>query len=114
MAPPDILAAASLPWRDFDGVPGVRYKVLRHHEERRGVTLLLQFDAGASYPAHRHPEGEEYYVLDGTLRDGGHEYGAHTFVYHAPGSVHRPTSRTGCTLLVTLPAHIEPVLKERE
>lgn len=109
MTPPDILDTTGMPWRDFDAAPGVRYKVLRHHAGRRGITLLLQFDAGASYPAHRHPEGEEYYVLDGTLRDGGREYGAHTFVVHAPGSVHRPHSPTGCTLLVTLPAHIERI-----
>ena len=105
----DILDTAALPWRDFDDAPGVRYKVLRHHEGRRGITLLLQFAPGASYPAHRHPEGEDYYVLDGTLQDGARSYGAHTFVHHAPGSVHGPASPTGCTLLVVLPAHIERV-----
>jgi anti-sigma factor ChrR (cupin superfamily) len=107
MSRPEIVDAAALEWRGFPAAPGVRYKVLRHHAERRGITLLLQFDAGASYPVHRHPEGEEYYVLEGTLLDGGREYGPGTFVYHAPGSAHRPASRTGCTLLVTLPAHIE-------
>ena len=104
---PDIVAVDARPWRDFAEAPGVRYKVLRHHAGRRGITLLLQFDAGAAYPTHRHPEGEEYFVLDGSVQDGGHSYGAHTFVYHPPGSAHRPASSTGCTLLVTLPAHIE-------
>ncbi len=96
-------------WRPFPEAPGVRYKVLRHHEGRRGITLLLQFDAGAAYPAHRHPEGEEYFVLQGSLEDGGRTYGAHTYVWQPPGSVHRPASPDGCTLLVTLPAHIERV-----
>ena len=104
---PEILATDALSWSEFADAPGVRYKVLRHHEGRRGITLLLQFDPGAHYPAHRHPEGEEYYVLDGTLVDGGQEYGPHTFVHQPPGSTHRPASRTGCTLLVSLPAHIE-------
>jgi anti-sigma factor ChrR (cupin superfamily) len=81
--------------------------VLRHHAERRGITLLLQFEPGARYPAHRHPAGEEYYVLEGTLQDGSHEYGPHTFVYQPPGSVHSPRTRDGCTLLVVLPEHIE-------
>jgi anti-sigma factor ChrR (cupin superfamily) len=103
----DIVSAQKQPWREFPEAPGVRFKVLRHHAERRGITLLLQFDAGAFYPAHRHPEGEEYYVLQGTLQDGGRTYGADTFVYQPPGSTHRPTSPTGCTLLVCLPAHIE-------
>jgi quercetin dioxygenase-like cupin family protein len=104
---PHILDTTTLDWRPFDDAPGVHYKVLRHHDERRGITLLLRFDPGARYPTHRHPEGEEYYVLEGQLEDAGREYGPHTFVYYAPGSVHRPASRTGCTLLVTLPAHIE-------
>jgi anti-sigma factor ChrR (cupin superfamily) len=104
---PDVLDVNSLPWRDFDRAPGVRYKVLRHHEGRRGITLLLRFEPGAHYPAHRHPAGEEYYVLEGTLEDGAHSYGPHTYVYQPPGSAHRPASPTGCVLLVTLPAHIE-------
>jgi len=102
-----ILDTQTLEWRDFEEAPGVRYKVLRHHEGRRGLTILLQFEPGASYPTHRHPEGEEYYVLDGDMRDGAHTYGTNTYVYHPPGSVHRPMSPSGCTLLVTLPAHVE-------
>ena len=102
-----VLDTRSREWRSFEEAPGVHYKVLRHHEGRRGITLLLRFDAGAHYPTHRHPEGEEYYVLDGELRDGKRSYGAGTFVYHPPGSVHSPRSTTGCTLLITLPAHIE-------
>lgn len=104
---PQTFDTRSVEWREFEEAPGVRYKVLRHHEGRRGITLLLRFDAGAHYPAHRHPEGEEYYVLEGALRDGGHTYGAHTYVYQPPGSVHRPASPSGCVLLVHLPAHIE-------
>ena len=104
---PEILDTGAVDWRDFDDAPGVHYKVLRHHEGRRGISLLLRFDAGARYPAHRHPEGEEYFVLNGDLRDGASTYGAHTYVYHPPGSVHTPVSPNGCTLLILLPAHIE-------
>lgn len=102
-----IVDSHAQPWREFPEARGVRYKVLRHHPERRGITLLLRFDAGAVYPAHRHPEGEEYYVLHGTLQDGGRTYGAETYVFHPPESAHRPSSPTGCTILVVLPAHIE-------
>ena len=101
------VATQERPWREFPEAPGVRYKVLRHHAGRRGITLLLQFDPGAAYPAHRHPAGEEYFVLQGTLQDGGRTYGTDTFVYQPPGSAHRPVSPTGCTLLVSLPAHVE-------
>lgn len=104
---PEVIDTASLAWRDFENAPGVRYKVLRHHDEKRGITLLLQFAPGAAYPTHRHPGGEEYFVLEGTLEDAGRSYGAQSYVYQPPGSVHRPASHTGCVLLVALPAHIE-------
>ena len=104
-----IVDTPTLQWREFVDAPGVRYKVLRHHKDRRGITLLLQFAAGASYPAHRHPEGEEYYVLEGSLDEAGATYGVGSFVYHPPDSVHRPGSAEGCTLLITLPAHIERI-----
>ena len=105
-----IVDTESMSWRSFPEAEGVRYKVLRHHKDRVGITLLLQFDAGASYPAHRHPEGEEYFVLEGSLEEAGVRYGTGSYVYHPPGSVHQPRSAAGCTLLITLPAHIEPVV----
>ena len=38
------------------GVTGVFVKVLRYDEAtRRAPTILLKFDAGATYPAHNHP-----------------------------------------------------------
>ena len=62
-----IVDVQQLEWRAFAAAPGVRYKVLRHHADRRGITLLLHFDPGASYPAHRHPEEELIFVKEGTL-----------------------------------------------
>lgn len=96
-------------WRAFDEAPGVSFRVLETHRPGTGVTLMLRFEAGASYPAHRHPEGEEYYVLDGELTDAGRVYGKGTYVSHPPASVHRPQSATGATVLVFLPAAIEIV-----
>jgi quercetin dioxygenase-like cupin family protein len=106
---PERLATDSIPWRVFPEAIGVEYKVLRKHAEHGGSTLLLRFAPGADYPAHRHPRGEEYYVLSGTLNDGAHTYHAGDYLYYAPGSVHRPSSRDGCTVLVVLPARVEMV-----
>jgi quercetin dioxygenase-like cupin family protein len=103
------LDTTSMDWRPFDEAPGVSFRVLKTHRPGTGVTLMLRFDAGAAYPAHRHPEGEEYYVLDGELTDAGKSYGAGTYVYHPPGSVHRPSSGPGATVLVFLTAGIEVV-----
>lgn len=98
----------TLPWRNTP-YEGVRWKKLRFDAETGRSAVLLRFDPGTSYGAHRHPGGEEYYVLEGSLEDGGGTWSAGTYVHHPPGSVHRPSSRQGCLLLVVLPQPIEPV-----
>lgn len=98
----------TLPWRDSP-YEGVRWKKLRYDAATGESTVMLEFAPGAAYGAHRHPKGEQYFVLEGSLEDGGRRYGAGTFVHHAPDSVHRPTSAEGCLLLVTLPHPIEDI-----
>lgn len=109
-APPrgsKFLATAEMPWRPFPEAPGVSFRVLKTHRPGTGVTLMLRFEPGTSYPAHRHPGGEEYYVLEGELRDGAEHYGAGTYVWHPPGSVHAPRSDKGAVVLIILPEGIE-------
>ena len=100
------LETESIPWRESP-YPGVRWKKLRFDEASGESAVLLQFTPGASYGTHRHPGGEQYLVLDGTLEDGGRSYGRGTYVHHGPGSVHRPSSREGCLLFVILHRPIE-------
>lgn len=97
-------------WREFADAPGVSYKTLRKHADgsgQGGLTLLLKFAAGAKYHTHRHPAGEEYYVVEGTLNDLGKEWPVGSYVWHPPGSVHRPFSERGCVVLVVLPQAVE-------
>jgi len=101
-----VVAADDLPWRPSPH-EGVEWKKLRF--DGRGSVVLLRFAPGASYGAHRHPEGEEYWVIEGTIIDGGRTHGPGTWIEHPPGSVHRPRSADGCLLLVRLPAPIEPL-----
>ncbi len=96
----------ALPWRDSP-YPGVAWKKLHYDADTGESAVLLRFDPGASYGAHRHPEGEDYLVLEGSLEDGGTTYGAGTYVRHGPGSAHRPRSRQGCLLFVRLARPIE-------
>jgi anti-sigma factor ChrR (cupin superfamily) len=114
MPEPDPKALESLvvqadlkPWKGFPDVRGVEYRVLRKHPVDGGLTLLLRFAKGVGYPAHRHPGGEEYYMLEGDLRDGGRSYGRGAYVWHPPGSIHAPSSPGGCELIVVLPRAIE-------
>jgi len=95
-----------LPWRETPH-SGVRWKKVSFDGE--ASVVLLDFAPGASYEAHRHPGGESYFVISGSLRDGGRTYGEGTWVVHPPGSTHKPSSPEGCRLLVLLAAPIEPL-----
>lgn len=97
---------AALAWRESPW-PGVRWKKLFFDPESGESAVLLSFAPGASYGAHRHPAGEQYLVLEGELEDGGARYGRGAYVRHPAGSAHKPASRTGCLLFVTLPRPIE-------
>ncbi len=102
------VAAQSLPWRPTP-CAGVTWKKLYFDPESGESAVLLRFEAGATYDAHRHPEGESYLVLEGELEDGGRRYGPLTYVRHAAGSAHRPHSPTGALVFVSLPKPIEPL-----
>jgi quercetin dioxygenase-like cupin family protein len=71
--------------------------------------VLLRFEPGASYGAHRHPEGEQYFVIEGEVTDGADTWGPGSYVWHPPGSVHAPRSKQGCLLFVSLLKPIEIV-----
>ena len=97
---------ADLPWRASPHA-GVTWKKLRFDPATGSSAVLLRFEPGARYGRHKHPGGEDYLVLEGSLEEGGRTWGAGSFVHHPPGSSHRPSSAEGCLLFVTLPAPIE-------
>lgn len=100
------LDANELEWRDTPH-DGVQWKKLRFDPESGESAVLLRFAPGSEYGAHRHPKGEQYFVLEGSLDDGASTYGPGRYVYYPPGSAHRPCSAEGWLLFVTLPAPIE-------
>ncbi|HET6204275.1 MAG TPA: cupin domain-containing protein [Planctomycetota bacterium] len=94
------------PWRESP-YAGVRWKKIRFDAATGESAVLLHFDPGAAYGTHRHPEGEQYLVLEGALEDGDRTWGTGTYVWHPRGSVHTPRSKKGCLLFVELPRPIE-------
>ena len=80
---------------------------------RAAPTILLKFAAGAGYPVHNHPGGEEIFVLEGDLRLGRDHLFAGNYLYTAPGKIHAARSVNGCILLVKTPKDVE-ILKKRE
>lgn len=98
----------ALEWRETP-YAGVRWKKLAFDKQSGRSAVMLRFEPGAAYGTHRHAAGEEYLVLEGSLEDGGRTYGAGTYVYHPPGSAHKPSSVRGCLLFVSLPQPIEDI-----
>src|SRR5712664_983852 len=86
---------------------GVFVKVLRFDKEtRRAPTILLKFEAGATYPAHDHPGGEEIFALEGDLKLGKDHLHAGDYLYTSPNGKHAVRSEKGCVVLVSVPEEV--------
>lgn len=87
---------------------GISVKVLRYDETtHRAPTILLKFEAGAQYPYHNHPGGEEIYVLEGEATVGGAQLSAGDYLYTPPGFKHGVNSEKGCIVLFMIPEEVE-------
>jgi quercetin dioxygenase-like cupin family protein len=75
------------------------------HDDLDGKVVLLRFDPGTAIATHRHDDGEEFFVLDGEVRDEFGSYATHCWVRQPPGSYHRIESRGGC-LFLTFAHHL--------
>lgn len=104
-------------WRllDESGVSGIYIKeLLFEHETQRAPTILLKFDAGATYPAHNHPGGEEVFVLEGDLKLGKDHLHAGDYLYTAPNGKHAVWSQNGCVALLKVPQQVEILKNAKE
>ena len=82
---------------------GVWRKLLAREEAERGhATSIVRYDAGAKFPKHEHPQGEEILVLEGTFSDETGDYPAGSYLRNPEGSSHAPFSKDGCIILVKL------------
>ena len=94
---------------------GIFAKVLRFDEvEQRPPPFLLKFEAGASYPNHNHPGGEEIFVLEGEVRFGPDQLHAGDYLFTAPGETHSAFSKTGCVMLFVVPEEVEILKLKKE
>lgn len=74
-------------------------------EQEDGRVVLLRFDPGTSLSRHHHDGGEEFFVLDGAIRDEAGEYAERWWVRQPPGSAHSVVTERGCTLF-TVAGHL--------
>lgn len=93
----DVTAAE---WQE-SGTPGFRLKPMLESRRDRLKTWLMQVDAGAYSPMHRHGDVEQIYVLEGTFYDQHKTYGPGSFIVRAPCADHEAGSETGALMIVT-------------
>jgi quercetin dioxygenase-like cupin family protein len=87
---------------------GVYVKALRYDEtQERSPSILLKFEAGASYPYHNHPAGEELFVLKGSCTVNEAYLEAGDYLYTHAGQKHGVTSGQGCEILFMIPEEVE-------
>src|SRR5882672_3072451 len=104
-----LVRSRQLEWQPLQepGSSGVFVKVLRFDKEtRRAPTILLRFEAGATYPAHNHPGGEEVFVIEGDLKLGKDHLYAGDYLYTSPNGKHAVRSEKGCVVLVSVPEEV--------
>jgi quercetin dioxygenase-like cupin family protein len=81
---------------------GLNYAVLRPHQSG-GATIFLRFAEGTHGANHRHPAGEEAFVISGDITIGGRRMTAGDYLYTPPGASHDAIAHTDTILLLNLP-----------
>ena len=82
---------------------GVWRKPLEREAAESGqVTSIVRYEPGSVFSTHKHPNGEEVFVLDGVFEDESGRYPVGSYFRNPPGSSHAPRSPEGCLLFVKL------------
>lgn len=83
-----------------DGVSRIHLE--REAGESGHTTSFVKFAPGSSFPRHKHPQGEELFVISGVFSDENGDYPAGSYIRNPPGTSHKPFTDEGCTLFVKL------------
>ncbi len=111
-----LVRSGEIEWQPLneENISGVYVKSLMFDEAaRRSATILLKFEAGATYPLHTHPGGEEIFVLEGDIRLGKDVLQAGDYLFTAVGSKHRVSTKNGCVVFLKAPREVE-IIKPRK
>ena len=63
-------------------------------------TFLVRLRAGTEIPHHRHPDGEEAYVIEGRIEDENGLAKSGCWARYPRGSSHQPKAVTDCVIYV--------------
>ncbi len=97
-----------LVWQEL--APGLSMKVLFHDPVGSRTTMLLRLAPGGTLIGHRHPQLEEFYVLEGSCLCAGEVLQVGDYHRAEAGTVHPVTSsEQGCLALVMTSSKNEPI-----
>jgi anti-sigma factor ChrR (cupin superfamily) len=94
-----IQRASQRQWQSHP-VPGVKVAQLYLDPAKREMVALMQGEAGAYYPLHRHAGPEEIYMLEGDLIIYNTVLSAGDYIRSVPDSQHPHRTLGGCLCLV--------------
>ena len=98
-----VVYAGTMDWQTSPSATVSRKRFHLVGEAETGqVTSLVQYNPGASFPAHAHPGGEEILVLKGIFSDETGDWPKGSYLLNPEGFTHAPYSKAGCRLLVKL------------
>jgi anti-sigma factor ChrR (cupin superfamily) len=101
--------SGEIPWTAVS-LPGVKIKKLFVDRTRQYSTSLVSLRAGAVYPAHRHSDIEEFYLLEGDLSGEGIQMRPGDYCRSEPGTVHSDAKTEGGALLLVWSSHQDEFL----
>ncbi|MDB2651931.1 cupin domain-containing protein [Candidatus Pelagibacter bacterium] len=92
-------------------VEGMSWHKLSYDRGNGGFgTYILKMDAGAKSLLHIHQGYEEFYVIEGELRDAdGKVFKKGDFVTFEPGTKHNSHTKNGCLLIVFMRGINKPI-----
>ena len=93
---------ADSPWLDSNAA-GVSVKFFEAAQTGHPrLTMLIRFAPGSHYDLSQHHGGEEFLVLEGSIRDEKGQYHPGFYVRNPTGTPHNPISDDGCLLFLKL------------
>ena len=97
-----------LAWQELGS--GLSMKVLFHDPVGARTTMLLKLAPGGTLTGHRHPQLEEFYVLEGSCICAGEFLQVGDYHRAEAGTIHPITSsEQGCLALVMTSSKNEPI-----
>lgn len=88
-------------WLESPDAAGT-FRILRVHEGG-GVTIEVSIPAGVIGNPHRHPKGEELFMVSGEVEIDGLILRPGDYMYTPPGAVHRARAITDARFALVLP-----------